>query len=230
MTRYRAPSTKGLLVLLTAAITAVIALASKNKLPIICIFQFGNCGNPGNGNPGFVINGVPSQTQSPSISPTSQPLPSLANEMISKDEYLKHVLAAKTALSTIQPDLPIQFPMGVYSPIGSINMRSNLSSLEVIGYLDQESGKVKPVTPSELLGLLNQHASSLYAQVSGNISSEQNTLATLDLVVFDSKTQAVKTVDSVNAGDVVRDAVNSTLNATLQKSQNNKLENFSLNR
>lgn len=228
MTRPRLFSTRGWLGLLTAAIAAAAGLLNKDKLPPICMFQFGNCGNPGNGNPGFVITVGPSQTQSPPISPKPEPLPPLANEAFSKDEYLKQVLAAKTALSIIQSDLPIQFPMGVHSPIGSINMRNHSSSsLKVIGYLDQESRKVKPVTPSELLGLLNQHGDSLYAQVSGNISSEQNTLLTLDLVVFDSKTQAVKTVDSVNAGDVVRDAVNSTLNETLQESQ---LENFSLNR
>lgn len=228
MTRPRLFTTRGWLRLLTAAIAAAAVLVNKDKLPPICMFQFGNCGNPGNGNPGFVITVGPSQTQSPPISPKPEPLPPLANEAFSKDEYLKQVLAAKTALSIIQSDLPIQFPMGVHSPIGSINMKNHSSSsLKVIGYLDQESRKVKPVTPSELLGLLNQHGDSLYAQVSGNISSEQNTLLTLDLVVFDSKTQAVKTVDSVNAGDVVRDAVNSTLNETLQESQ---LENFSLNR
>ena len=128
------------------------------------------------------------------------------------------------------PTLSVQFPMSVYSPIGSRVQKTDSSSLEVIGYLDQESSKIQPVTPSELLGLLNQNAPSLYAQVSGTVSSGQKTLEALDVVVIDTKTQEVKTVDSVNAGDFIRDAVNSTLNGNLKPNNDYKLENYPLNR
>ncbi len=209
-----------------AAIAAAIGFANKDNLPSICILQVGNCGSPGSSFESSVSNGSSSPLPSPSSSPS--------NQFISKNKYETKVQAAKTTLSTMPPGLSIQFPMGVQSPIRSGKLgalESKYPSLEVIGYLDRESGQVKPVTPSELLALLDTHAESLYEQVSGNLSPEKTMLASLDLVVIESKNNVVKTVSSVNAGDVVRDAVNSILNATLKESQYNKLvEGLALNR
>ena len=203
--------------------SAVLAFANKDKIPMICIFQVGNCG--GNGNPNVTINPFSSTP------PSYQPSPS--NDVSSKEEYLGHIESAKLALAVMQPDAPIQFPMGVHSPIKSKNAKLNSSSLVVIGYFDQEARKVKPVTPSELLGLLNQpeYADFLYSQLAGNVTSDQRYLRAINLVVFDSKYQAVSTLDSVDASDFVRDAVNSKINGTLVASQyNRKLENLLVNR
>jgi hypothetical protein len=213
---------KGFWGVIIAIIGSITALSTKDALPPICIFQVGVCGGKSTDPP-------PGITTPPKVLPPQSTVadPSTLSN-ISKESYLKNINAARTNLSARKPDLPLQFPLGTSSPIDT-GAASSSRKFEVIGYLDKQSKKVKPITSSELLKFLDSYGVPLYEQVANTAPSNRNTLDTLDLLALDISDKTVKTLDSVDAGSFLRDAINSTLNGKIIECQYGNLDGLQVN-
>lgn len=168
-----------------------------------------------------------SKGDAPHASPTSTP--SVRPSPSDREAFSKYVSAAKTALESMKPDLPVVFPLGVNRPL--ISKRETASPqgvAEAVGYLDEPSGKVKNLTPAELIQLLDRRADVLYDQLSERTTHSDTVLA-VDLIAYRPQTQQFYVLSSVDASDVLRDAVNAVLNGELRENMHDT-SNLPLNR
>jgi hypothetical protein len=207
---------KGFYGLAAAIVAGLVSLASKDKLPTsLCIFQVGSCGGA------VHINSSPTPSPSPSSLSSSR--------LDSRNEYLKQIKALKANLSAIDPNAALKFPLGTEYPFKSSIAAVSSPTHEVVAYVDGESGKVKDITSKELLKLVEEYASPLYDQIAGAVPVSQNTLLALDLVVVASD-GSVKTLNSVDGGDFLRDLLNASLTSRLQNFSPDTIEHAMLNR
>jgi hypothetical protein len=162
-------------------------------------------------------------------------------------EYPKLVQKAKNAVTAMQPDMQIKFPLGVNSPIlMTIKEGGNLptfSKYEIIGFVDKNK-KPKPILTNDLIQMLEQHLQQINntrgSQQSLNKSTDkeliaearnnapQKKVAVLDIIAIDKKTDKVFLVPNVAFITILRDVINAALNKEI-KPNNRSVSQLKLN-
>jgi len=192
----------GGLAVLAVVLVSLINSNGEGALPTVCFLNIGNCGGPISGISSSQAEIDASRSGSSGHAPQST---SSSQPTNLQDIYLQEIVGTIAILDSMPPEMLLQFPIG------------SDSALEVVGYVDHVSGRVLPLTPQELSTFLDANASRLYVQASGEVPDDREMLDTLDIVVFDNVNREHKFVSSIDAGDFLRDAVESTIQGSLRE-------------
>jgi hypothetical protein len=146
--------------------------------------------------------------------------------------YQQYLLNAKKNILLLPVNMSVKFPLGVICPlrIGDTLENPNTEQpnpkLEVIGFIEQATGKTEIITPADLakmfdksLAATNQRDSTL-SPMSQNLSTDNNTgtfsqtqnMAVIDLIAIDTRSKQAYLIPDILFISFFRDAFNAAVN------------------
>jgi hypothetical protein len=146
--------------------------------------------------------------------------------------YQQYLLNAKKNILFLPVNMSVKFPLGVICPlrIGDTLENPNTEQpnhkLEVIGFIEQATGKAEIITPTDLVEMFdksltatNQRDSTL-SPMSQNLSTDNNTstfsqtqnMAVIDLIAIDTRSKQAYLIPDILFISFFRDAFNAAVN------------------